>query len=174
MWDSKLASDAIVFAEQKHDGQKMKYPENVSYSAHIFGVTMLAVKYASQMKNVNMDLLVCTAVLHDTLEDTSATFKEIEKVFGKQIAEGVLALTKNEKLEKEKQMADCIERIKKQPKEVAIVKMADRMFNIRCRVPSWDNEKQEVYKAEAKFICESLGDANPKMKKDFETLIENY
>lgn len=174
MWNSKLVGDAILFAEQKHNGQKMKYPEDVSYSAHVFGVTMIAVKYASQMKNVNMDLLVCSAILHDTLEDTSATYEDIEKQFGKQIAEGVLALTKNKNLPKEEQMKDCIEKIKKCPKEIAVVKMSDRMFNIRCRVPSWDKEKQEAYKDEAEFICENLGYANAKMKQDFEELIKNY
>ena len=174
MWDSKLLSEAILFAEKKHDGQKMKFPEDVPYSAHVFGVTMIAAKYGLTLKDVDMNLLLCATVLHDTLEDTQTTHKELENLFGKQIADGVFALTKNKDLPKEKQMVDCIEKIKKQPKEIAIAKMADRMFNIRCRVSSWTKEKQEHYKQEAEFICEALGYVDDGMKKDFKNLIENY
>ena len=146
MWNSKKVNDAIFFATDKHKGQVMKQPENMPYSAHFFGVAMNAIQLAAQSKEpIDWDLLICSAILHDTLEDTSATKEELEQIFGKEIADGVDALTKNESLPHEQQMADSIARIKKQPREIAIVKISDRMFNIRDRVETWDKEKQEQF-----------------------------
>lgn len=175
MWDSKLVNDSIFFATKKHDGQKMKHPENMPYMAHCFGVSMCAIKYASMLGGkVDWNLLVCSAILHDTLEDTNTTFEELENLFGTKIAEGVFALTKDESIEKEKQMLDCIQRIKKQPKEIAIVKLSDRFFNLRERVPAWEKEKQEAYLAEGKLIFNELGEFCKPLKTDFEKQINKY
>ncbi len=77
---------------------------------------------------LNPSLSIKCAILHDTIEDTKLTIKEVENRFGKNIADGVLALTKNEQDTTVKdKMLDSLARIKKQPKEVWVVKMADRV-----------------------------------------------
>ncbi len=175
MWDSKLVNDAIFFATKCHEGQVMKNPVNMPYSAHFFGSTMNAVKLGALLEEpINWDLLICTAILHDTLEDTIATYEDIKGIFGQEIADAVSALTKNESLPFEEQMIDCIKRIKKQPKEVAIVKISDRLFNIRDRVPSWDKERQEQYKQESKLICDELGQGFKKVQEVMEEQIAKY
>lgn len=175
MWESKKVNDAIFFATKKHEGQLMKQLEGMPYSAHFFGVAMNAIKLAAQSQEpIDWDLLICSAILHDTIEDTGATKEEIESLFGKDIANGVSALTKNKSLPKEIQMKDSLERIKKQPFEIAIVKVADRMFNIRDRVESWSSEKQEQYKEEARLICEELGELFLPAKEALEEQIEKY
>lgn len=149
--------ETLNFAVRAHQGQKIKFPSDVDYSAHIFGVALTAFEFAKD-ENVNMDLVVSVALLHDTIEDTSVTYQDIENQFGKEIADGVLALTKNEDLPKEQQMEDCLNRILKlDKKEIAIVKLSDRCFNTRCRVENWSVEKQEQYIYEAKNICDKIG-----------------
>ncbi len=165
--------DALFFAMREHQGQKMKFPSDVDYSAHIFGVTITAFEFAKE-ENVDLDLVISIALLHDTIEDTSVTYEDIENKFGKEIADGVLALTKNEKLPKEDQMEDCLNRILKlNKKEVAIVKLADRCFNTRCRVENWSKEKQEKYIIEAINICNRIGFYCPKLKDQILKNIEN-
>ncbi len=149
--------DVLFFALRAHQGQKMKFPSDMDYSAHLFGVAFIALNF-SKDNDVDLNQVVSIALLHDTIEDTDVTYEEVEIRFGKEIADGVLALTKNENLPKEFQMEDCLNRILKlNKKEVAIVKLADRCFNTRCRVENWSLEKQEKYINEAKNICDKIG-----------------
>ena len=174
MWDSKIVNDALFFAVEKHNGQNMYYPESMPYSAHFFGVALTAIGYAKDMQGIDFDFLICVALLHDTIEDTATTFEELNSKFGEKIAKGVLALTKNEKINKEDRMNDAILRIKKEPIEVWLVKLSDRFFNMRGIVPSWEYEKLLKYKAEAQFICDELGSACELLKHDLQILIDDY
>lgn len=173
LWDDKMFYEALLFATKAHDGQKMKHPIDVPYAAHIFGVFGNAIKYATNEKNVDWNLLACAALLHDTIEDTAVTYEQICEKFGKAVADGVLALSKNKKMGKDAMM-DSVARIKMQPKEVAIVKMADRLFNMQCRVPAWTEEKQEKYKQEAIYIAQNLGFACKPLKRALFETIERY
>ena len=175
MWKNREVYKAIMFATQKHKDQMMKHPENTPYIAHVIGVMTHAIKYACMIeKEIDWNLLISCALLHDTLEDTEVTYNEIMSVFGDSVAQGVLSLTKNKSLPKSEQMKDSVERIKKQPLEVIIVKLSDRLFNMRDAVPKWNECKLLKYKDEAKYICNELGDFCKPLKKDLEQYIEDY
>ncbi len=174
MWDNKKVSKAIFLATQKHNGQVMKHPTGMPYSAHFTNVLMEALNFAQGLDGIDFDLLVCSAILHDVLEDTNTSYEEIASEFGEKIANGVLALTKDKNLPKSQQMEDSLNRILQQPIEIAIVKMADRMFNIRDRVPSWSNEKVAEYKAESELIFKRLGFVNEKMSESLKEEIQKY
>ena len=71
----------------------------------------------------NGDLAVQCALLHDIIEDPRVPYEQIIAKFGIDVAEGVQALTKNINNEdKREQMKDSLIRIKKQPKEIWMVK----------------------------------------------------
>lgn len=157
MWDYEKVNEALFFALKAHKDQKMKYPSHVPYSAHIFGVALTALNFM-QNENVDQTLVLLFALLHDTLEDTAVEYDELEQKFGTKVARGVLALTKNETIDKEKQMDDCIDRILSlNMKEVGIVKLADRCFNTRNKVETWTKEKQQKYLSESRSICDKIG-----------------
>ena len=82
-------------------------------------------------ENFNVALAIQAALLHDTIEDTDTRFSEVEENFGLEVANAVMALTKNESLPKEEQMMGSLQRIKKLPYEVRSVKMADRITNLQ-------------------------------------------
>jgi guanosine-3',5'-bis(diphosphate) 3'-pyrophosphohydrolase len=92
-------------------------------------------------------LAIHCAILHDLLEDSSASYGLILELFGEAVANGVLALTKDGKLKtKSAQLNDSIDRILMQPVEVAIVKMADRICNLRQSPPgAWSQKKIDSY-----------------------------
>ena len=174
MWDSGVFDKALFFAFDAHKSQEMKDPEGMPYSAHLVGVLSNAIKYSYNDTNVDWDLLVQFALLHDVIEDTHFTHEDIEKEFGKRVADGVGALSKNEGLPKLEQMKECIERIKSQPREVAIVKLADRLFNMRTNISSWSSEKREFYKWEGQLICNELGYASETLKNALQETINKY
>ena len=57
--------------------------------------------------------------LHDTLEDTTLTYEEVERVFGSRVAQGVYVLTRNVEAKKYK------ERLRLAELGVQLVKLAD-------------------------------------------------
>ena len=167
-------NEALLYAAVKHDGQRMKQPD-VSYVSHLQGVCLEAINGCVN-GNVSVDLekVIILALLHDTIEDTDATFEEIKDKFGEEIANGVLALTKNSNMPCNEQMADSLKRIKLQGKEVAIVKLADRLFNLKDIPACWDGIKIQEYSDEAKLILEELGTYNPFMAERLKLKIEKY
>lgn len=167
-------NEALLFAAMKHEGQKMKFPK-VAYVAHLQGVCLEAIcGCLNDKSNIDVGKVIILALLHDTIEDTDATYEEIEKKFGKDIADGVLALTKNDDLPRDIKMKDSLNRIKKQSKEVAIVKLADRIFNLKDVPISWDKDKINDYREEAKLILNELGSNNEYMAVRLKNKINSY
>src|SRR5512140_2955815 len=90
--------EAIKFAAFKHMQKRQKVPgTKLPYLVHVCNVAMEVLVAAPHTLNFDLVLAVQVALLHDTIEDTSTTFEEISGKFGLDVAEGVLALTKNER-----------------------------------------------------------------------------
>jgi len=143
------------------------------YYYHCYMVAKVIKHYCKE--NINFDYAITVAYLHDTIEDTPLTYIDIKKLFGKSVADGVLAVTKNEKIAKEQQMIDCIHRIVDlDKKEIAIVKMADRIVNLHDVPPSWDFEKEQAYLIEAKMIYNNLKSYSESISKKLESEIAHY
>ncbi len=154
-----------------------KYPvyeeKRKDFTSHFTLVALNALNFSMQ-EDIDREYLLSLAILHDTIEDTDVTYEDLKKEFGKKIADGVLSLSRNENIDYEKQIPDCIERIKLQPKEVAIVKLADRLLNVRDRFADWTEEKLEKYKKEAQYICDELGYACDNLKNELQKAIDVY
>jgi (p)ppGpp synthase/HD superfamily hydrolase len=100
------------------------------------------------------------AILHDVLEDTATTREALVTTFGEAMAAGVEALTKNHDLPEVDRMADSLCRIQTQPREVWMVKLADRITNLQPPPPFWHWSKVIAYADEAEEILEVLGGAS--------------
>ena len=177
IWNNEKICKALFFATEAHKGQLMKFPENMPYSGHFTGVMLTALKYALGMEDdVDLELLCSVALLHDTMEDCDVSYETLKEAFGEKVANGVSALSKlkDKSIDKELKMVNSIERIKKESREIAIVKLADRLFNVRCRVPVWSEVKSLKYKQEAQLICDELGYACEPLKKDLQEYINRY
>jgi len=110
------------------------------------------------------------------LEDTDVSYFEIKDNFGIQIADGVLALTKNiETKDKNAQIRDNLVKIKKQPLEIWMVKLCDRITNLQLPPPShWSNQKVIRYRDSAMIILKSLSKANKYLAIRLEDKIKDY
>ena len=84
--DISKVEEAIEYAKIMHEGQTRSSGE--PYYTH-------PVEVAGILADMKMDVgSILTAILHDTLEDTDATFEELEKKFGKEVAELVDGVSK--------------------------------------------------------------------------------
>lgn len=125
----EMITNAYEFAKLKHDGQTRVSGE--PYYTHPMEV-------ASILADMRMDEpTIVTAILHDTLEDTSASFEEVEKKFSKEVADlvnGVSKLTKIESQSFEGKQAENFRKLLVAMSEdirVLLVKLADRLHNMR-------------------------------------------
>ncbi len=152
---------ALKFAAKKHADKNQLIPgTNLPYAVHISNVAMEILVAGTKTDKFDLEFAIQVALLHDVLEDTDATFDEINDEFGIEVAEAVLALTKNSKLSKEAKMLDSLNRIKKLSTEVWSVKLADRITNMQIPPGNWSLEKKIEYQEQAVLIYNSLKEGN--------------
>lgn len=170
----ELYQKAIKFAGEKHSEQKVP-GTNSNYLLHLSNVAMEVLIAHSFDDVFDIDFAVQIALLHDTIEDTNTTFEDIKSNFGVAIAEAVQALSKNETLQsKREKMMDSLTRINKLAKEVAIVKLADRITNLQTPPRHWNKSKVISYCEEAKLISSTLSDKNEYLNKRLSLKITAY
>jgi GTP diphosphokinase / guanosine-3',5'-bis(diphosphate) 3'-diphosphatase len=127
--DRNLIVRAFVFAEQAHRTQRRKNGD--PYIGHPVAVACIATELKLDEE------AICAALLHDTVEDTDATFEELCEVFNRDIAELVDGVTKLSKIrfrsKEERQAENFRKMILAMSKDlrVILVKIADRTHNMR-------------------------------------------
>jgi (p)ppGpp synthase/HD superfamily hydrolase len=177
-WSPDVFAKAWHFASHHHAGQTYASPEegvSFEYLTHIGSVTVELIWALLTAPDADGDLAIQCAVLHDVIEDTDATYELVLAHFGKAVADGVLALSKDETLPtKAEQMADSLRRISQQPQEVWMVKMADRINNLDPPPYHWDDAKIEAYRQEAIAIHDALHAANEALANRLAAKIEQY
>ncbi|MDO6963592.1 RelA/SpoT family protein [Rhizobium alvei] len=124
-----LLNKAYVYAMQKHGQQKRASGD--PYISHPLEV-------AAILTDMHLDeSTIAVALLHDTIEDTSATREEIDRLFGEDIGRLVEGLTKIKKLDLVSKKAKQAENLRKlllaisDDVRVLLVKLADRLHNMR-------------------------------------------
>lgn len=168
-----IYQQTIKFAAQKHATQKIP-GSDLPYIVHLSNVAMEIIIAFEKSKNFNLEFAIQTALLHDVLEDTETSLQELENFSNINIVHAVKALTKNSDLDKTDRMKDSLERIKKQPKEVWAVKLADRITNLQTPPHHWSEEKIKLYKNEATVILQQLKGGNDYLEQRLKEKIENY
>jgi len=177
-WSIDEIQEIWQLASKLHNGQKyggLKDGEQVEYINHIGSVVFEILNAIQSTENMNSGLAIKCAILHDTIEDTSASYEKIHELFGHEVASGVLALTKNDKIEGQiEKMLDSLKRIKEQPIEIWAVKMADRISNLYQPPYYWEDEKKLKYIEEAEIILDELKDGNKYLAERLKTKIKEY
>ena len=161
-WQPDLYTKAWNFASYAHQGQKLPGTE-LPYINHLGNVAMEVIFTISQSNDEieDPDLAVQCALLHDVIEDTPVTYREVKEFFGLEVANGVMALSKDRNLPtKSEQMEDSLARILLQPQEIWLVKLADRITNLQPPPKYWNYQKKVNYQNEARQIHQALHSAN--------------
>ncbi|WP_373355137.1 bifunctional (p)ppGpp synthetase/guanosine-3',5'-bis(diphosphate) 3'-pyrophosphohydrolase [Pseudoroseicyclus sp. CXY001] len=137
--EAKLRA-AFAFGREMHEGQTRRSGE--PYFTHPVAVAAIL---AEQRLD---DSTIITALLHDTIEDTKASYAEVEARFGKAVAELVDGVTKLTNLQLSSAQTQQAENFRKlfmatsRDLRVTLVKLADRLHNMRT-IGSMSPEKQQ-------------------------------
>ncbi|MEW5738468.1 MAG: HD domain-containing protein [Myxococcota bacterium] len=159
MWNADLFARALDFAARAHGEQKVP-GTGFPYVTHVTKVALEALRACADDRSLDADLAMACGLLHDSMEDAGVTRAVLEAEFGAAVAAGVQALTKDATLPREKQMGDSLARIQAQPREVWVVKLADRITNLEEPPHYWSVEKRRKYRAEALEIHAALATAH--------------
>ncbi|QNL18818.1 bifunctional (p)ppGpp synthetase/guanosine-3',5'-bis(diphosphate) 3'-pyrophosphohydrolase [Hyphobacterium sp. CCMP332] len=140
--DADLIHRAYDFAREMHAPQKRYSGE--PYFAHVASVAMI-------LADLKMDAAtICTGLLHDTVEDTPATLKQLSELFSPEIAALVDGVTKLGQMELGSNRTKQAENFQKlvvaisSDVRVLIVKLCDRLHNMRTlyHVPKPDKRER--------------------------------
>ncbi len=150
--DKDLLNKAFEVALKAHSEQRRKSGE--AYILHPIAVARICVEEIG----LGATAVAC-ALLHDVVEDTDVTLKEISELFGEKVATIVDGLTKLDSLhEKENAQAENLQKVLRAmlvDMRVVLIKMADRAHNLRT-IKSMPHHKQLKIAAETSFIYAPL------------------
>lgn len=137
-----LLNKAYVYAMQKHGHQKRASGD--PYFSHPLEV-------AAILTDMHLDeATIAVALLHDTIEDTTATRAEIDELFGPDMGRLVEGLTKLKKLDLVSKKAEQAENLRKlllaisEDVRVLLVKLADRLHNMRTLDHMRDDKRLRI------------------------------
>ena len=151
--DLPMVRRAYQFAAEAHDGQTRKSGD--PYVTHPLAVAQIIAELKLDVASV------CAGLLHDCVEDTSATVEQLGDIFGKEIAflvDGVTKLGKLPYSTREEQQAENFRKMllaMARDIRVILVKLCDRLDNMRS-LHHLPPEKQERIAAETMQIYAPL------------------
>jgi len=174
LWSQKKFIQTYKFAARAHEGQCVPGTK-ISYVMHLSFVSIEVIAaFRLEPETHDRDLAVQCALLHDVIEDTSTTYSDVVEQFGTAVADGILALSKDKSLPARLQLSDSLRRIREQPQEVWMVKLADRITNLQPAPDYWTQDKKQRYKEEATEIFETLRDSSGKLAARLLQKINSY
>lgn len=141
--DVELLHHAYDFALKAHQGQERKSGE--PYFVHVFATA----KYLAEL-GMN-PTVIAAGFLHDVIEDTTVTAKDIEKEFGKEVLELVKGVTKLGTV-KYKGVERNVENLRKffvamaADPRVLIIKLCDRLHNVQTLGHVREDKRERIAK----------------------------
>ena len=172
--EKTIVEAAYKLMKDAHKGQKRA--DGTDFYKHPLAATKLLLRQG----HTDPEVLAAT-LLHDVVEDTHITLKEIEERFGKKIAFLVDAVTDPGRQAHEKTIEDKYERSKKmqekirlaaeQDERVYLVKLADRVHNLST-LTALSQEAQKRIKKESLEFHRVI--AHEQGLEEFKLLIEKH
>lgn len=128
-------NNAKLFAVKNHGDQK--YGDEFPYAIHLQACESVLLRFGL----TDAELRIC-AWLHDVLEDTVATYEDVELYFGTRVASIVSAVTEPKGGNRAWRHSQTYPRIRLL-KEAVIIKLADRIANVE-----FSGKRRDMYKKE--------------------------
>ncbi len=165
---------ATQFAAEKHRMQRRCDPCCSPYINHPISLANLLANEAM----IDDPIVICAALLHDTIEDTATTFEEIEAVFGYEIASIVLEVTDDRTLAKHERKRLQIEHAPLISPRAKLVKLADKICNLRDIVAAppvnWSMQRKDEYFAWAVQVVAGLRGTHAGLEAIFDGIVRQW
>ncbi|TND08946.1 MAG: guanosine-3',5'-bis(diphosphate) 3'-pyrophosphohydrolase [Bacteroidetes bacterium] len=166
----KLLISAIHFASRAHAGQLRK-DKLTPYINHPLEVMQLLSKHG----DVRNETFLCAAVLHDIVEDTSITIRDIEKLFNTRIASIVWEVTDDKDTPKQERKRLQAERAHLLSEGAKLIRLADKISNVKdiLHAPpaSWDIAERRKYVLWTREVVQPIRGINPPLELMYDELL---
>ena len=163
---------ALAFAADKHKNQRRKDAEASPYINHPIALANLLLNEAG----VEDQRVLVAAILHDTIEDTDTTEQELVRHFGTDVADIVLEVTDDKSLPKKDRKRLQIEHAAHISRRAKLVKLADKICNLRDIKASppadWSIQRKQEYFDWAKSVVDRLRGVHPGLEHLFDKAYE--
>ena len=160
--------EALQFAAHKHRDDRRKDVAASPYINHPIALANVLWQEAA----VHEPDVICAALLHDTVEDTQTTEAELVERFGRKIAGIVMEVTDDKSLEKPERKRMQIEHAPHLSREAKLVKLADKISNLRDVAASppkdWPLKRRQEYFDWAKQVVDGMRGVHPKLEQLFD------
>ena len=162
---------AALFAAEKHATQRRKGAAAEPYVNHLIEVAELV---SAANPETDTDLVIA-ALLHDTIEDAGVTDEELRERFGTDVAHLVVEVTDDKLLPKEERKRLQIANAPNKSARAQVIKLADKISNLRAILSSppvdWTERRKAEYFDWAQQVVEGLATPNPALKTEFDRLV---
>lgn len=167
----KLLS-AISFASVRHRDQRRKDEEASPYINHPIEVAELL----ARVGGITDIVILQSAILHDTIEDTETTVEEIAVHFGAEVSRIVREVTDDKSLPKAERKRMQIEHAQHLSAGARLVKLADKISNVRAIAEAppagWSLERCREYLDWSEKVVAGLRGCNPLLEELYDLMLE--
>ncbi len=159
---------AVAFAAEKHKNQRRKDADATPYVNHPIGLATVL----KEEGGVSDVAVLVAAILHDTIEDTETTADELRGLFGEEVTAIVLEVTDDKSLPKAERKRLQIEHAAVASHSAKLVKLADKICNLRDIAASppadWSVDRKKEYFGWAKRVVDGCRGANLRLEAAFD------
>lgn len=162
---------AAAFAAQRHRQQRRRDADASPYINHPIALADVLANEGG----IDDPVVLCAALLHDTLEDTDTTAAELEAAFGARIAAVVAEVSDDRSLAKAERKRLQIEHAAHATREAQLVKLADKICNLRDLLTAppqaWPVERKREYFAWSAQVIAGVRGVHPGLEQVFDGLL---
>ena len=165
----KLLIKALTFAANKHRNQRRKNADAFPYINHPISLVNILCNEV-HVTDINV---ICSALLHDTVEDTETTSEELANEFGHEISSIVMEVTDDQTItvrQKRKQLQ--VEHAAHISEQAKILKLADKISNLRDLSidppATWSLQRKREYFDWAKQVVDQLRGTHSELEELFD------
>ena len=166
--DLKTLLKALAFAADKHKNQRRK---DVDASPYINHPISLADILCNEAYIIDIET-ICSALLHDTVEDTETTAEELELEFGREVRDIVMDVTDDTSLTRVARKQAQIDHAAHISPKAKLVKLADKISNLRDVVSNppadWTLKRRQEYFDWSRDVIDQLRGVHPELEAIFD------
>lgn len=165
---------ATQFAADKHRCQRRCDAAASPYVNHPISLANLLANEAM----IDDPVVICAALLHDTIEDTETTYEELLLAFGHEVAGVVREVSDDKSLPRHERKRLQIEHAGGISTRAKLVKLADKICNLRDILAAppvgWSTERKEEYFAWAVKVVAGLRGVHPQLEEIFDGVVRSW
>lgn len=162
---------ALHFAADKHRDQRRKGAEASPYVNHLIEVAEVLAREGGVTDVITLQ----AAILHDTLEDTETTPSDLDVRFGVEVRRIVEEVTDDKQFSKTERKRLQITHARHLSERAKLVKLADKIANLRSLVHTppveWSLKQKREYITWSDRVGEGLRGCNERLERSFDAAV---